>query len=29
VGIHRRHGRIDGEWMDVLVVERLLGDAAD
>jgi phosphinothricin acetyltransferase len=26
VGLHRRHGRIDGEWMDVLVVERLLGD---
>lgn len=28
VGVHRRHGRIDGEWRDVLVVERLLGDAA-
>jgi L-amino acid N-acyltransferase YncA len=28
VGLHRRHGRIAGEWMDVLVVERLLGDAA-
>ncbi len=28
VGMHRRHGRIDDEWMDVLVVERLLGDAA-
>jgi L-amino acid N-acyltransferase YncA len=28
VGIHRRHGRLDGEWRDVLVVERLLGDAA-
>ncbi len=25
VGLHRRHGRIGGEWMDVLVVERLLG----
>jgi L-amino acid N-acyltransferase YncA len=25
VGIHRRHGRLDGEWRDVLVVERLLG----
>ncbi len=24
VGIHRRHGRLDGEWRDVLVVERLL-----
>jgi L-amino acid N-acyltransferase YncA len=29
VGIHRRHGRLDGEWRDVLVVERLLGEAAD
>jgi L-amino acid N-acyltransferase YncA len=28
VGIHRRHGRLDGEWRDVLVVERLLGEAA-
>jgi L-amino acid N-acyltransferase YncA len=28
VGIHLRHGRIDGDWRDVLVVERLLGDAA-
>jgi L-amino acid N-acyltransferase YncA len=28
VGIHLRRGRIDGEWRDVLVVERLLGDAA-
>jgi L-amino acid N-acyltransferase YncA len=29
VGAHRRHGRLDGEWRDVLVVERLLGGAAD
>jgi L-amino acid N-acyltransferase YncA len=28
VGVHRRHGRLDGEWKDVLVVELLLGDAA-
>jgi L-amino acid N-acyltransferase YncA len=28
VGVHRRHGRLDGEWKDVLVVERLIGDAA-
>ena len=28
VGVHRRHGRIDGNWKDVLVVERLFGDAA-
>lgn len=25
VGTHRRHGQLDGEWRDVLVVERLLG----
>jgi phosphinothricin acetyltransferase len=25
VGTHRRHGRLDGQWRDVLVVERLLG----
>ena len=28
VGLHHRHGRLDGEWRDVLLVERLLGDAA-
>lgn len=27
VGVHRRHGRLDGEWRDVVVVERLLGEA--
>ena len=27
VGLHRRHGRLDGEWRDVVVVERLLGPA--
>ena len=27
VGVHRRHGRLEGEWKDVLVVERLLGNA--
>jgi L-amino acid N-acyltransferase YncA len=25
VGVHEAHGRLDGEWKDVLVVERLLG----
>jgi hypothetical protein len=25
VGLHRRHGKLDGVWRDVLVVERLLG----
>jgi RimJ/RimL family protein N-acetyltransferase len=24
VGVHLRHGRLDGEWKDVLVVEQLL-----
>ena len=28
VGVHERHARLDGEWRDVIVVERLLGDAA-
>lgn len=27
VGLHRRHGRLDGAWRDVLVVERLLEPA--
>lgn len=27
VGFHHRHARLDGEWRDVVVVERLLGDA--
>ena len=28
VGVYRRHGMLDGKWRDVLIVERLLGDAA-
>jgi L-amino acid N-acyltransferase YncA len=28
VGVHHRHGRLDGDWRDVVVVERLLGEAA-
>jgi L-amino acid N-acyltransferase YncA len=28
VGTHLRHARLDGRWRDVVVVERLLGDAA-
>jgi L-amino acid N-acyltransferase YncA len=27
VGIHRRHGTLDGEWKDVVIVELLLGEA--
>ena len=29
VGIQRRHGRLGGEWKDCVLVERLLGEAAD
>jgi phosphinothricin acetyltransferase len=28
VGVHLRHARLEGEWRDVLVVERLLREAA-
>jgi len=28
VGTQPRHGRLDGEWKDCVLVERLLGDAA-
>jgi L-amino acid N-acyltransferase YncA len=28
VGIQRRHGKLDGQWKDCVLVERLLGDAA-
>ena len=28
VGIQRRHGRLDGQWRDCALVERLIGDAA-
>lgn len=29
VGTYRRHGQLDGEWRDVVIVELLLGGAAD
>jgi phosphinothricin acetyltransferase len=29
VGLHRRHGMLDGRWRDVMVVERLLGPARE
>ena len=29
VGVYRRHGKIDGVWRDCVIVEKLLGDAAD
>jgi L-amino acid N-acyltransferase YncA len=28
VGIYQRHGRLDGQWRDCVIVERLLGVAA-
>jgi phosphinothricin acetyltransferase len=28
IGIHRRHGQLDGRWRDCVVVERLLGKGA-
>ena len=28
VGIQERHGRLDGEWRDCVLVERLVGEAA-
>jgi L-amino acid N-acyltransferase YncA len=29
VGVHRCHARLDGEWRDVVLVELLLGEAAE
>lgn len=29
VGIYRRHGRLDGEWRDCVIVERLIGPAGN
>jgi phosphinothricin acetyltransferase len=28
IGIHRRHGQLDGLWRDCVIVERLLGKGA-
>ena len=28
IGIHRRHGKLDGEWRDCVTVEILIGEAA-
>ena len=28
VGVYQRHGRLDGRWRDVVIVEKLLGPAA-
>jgi L-amino acid N-acyltransferase YncA len=29
VGVYRRHGKIDGVWRDCVIVEKLVGDAAE
>jgi phosphinothricin acetyltransferase len=29
VGVYYRHGKLDGRWRDCVIVERLLGEAAD
>jgi L-amino acid N-acyltransferase YncA len=28
VGVYRRHGKLDGAWRDCVIVEKLLGEAA-
>jgi L-amino acid N-acyltransferase YncA len=28
VGVYQRHGKLDGEWRDCVIVEKLLGEAA-
>src|SRR5262245_411939 len=28
VGVYRRHGKLDGQWRDCVIVEKLLGPAA-
>ena len=27
VGVYQQHGKLDGEWRDCVIVEKLLGDA--
>lgn len=29
VGVYRRHGKLGGEWRDCVIVEKLLGEAAE
>jgi phosphinothricin acetyltransferase len=29
VGVYHRHGKLDGQWRDCVIVEKLLGDAAE
>ena len=28
VGVYERHGRLDGEWRDCVIVEKLIGEGA-
>jgi len=28
VGVYHRHGKLDGEWRDCVIVEKLIGSAA-
>lgn len=28
VGVYRRHAKLDGAWRDVVIVEKLIGEAA-
>lgn len=28
IGLHRRHGKLDGQWRDCVIVELLVGEAA-
>jgi L-amino acid N-acyltransferase YncA len=29
VGMYRRHGKFDGEWRDCMIVEKIMGEAAE
>ena len=29
VGVYRRHGKLEGQWRDVVIVERLIGEGAE
>ena len=29
VGVYQRHGKLDGQWRDCVIVEKLLGEAAE
>jgi L-amino acid N-acyltransferase YncA len=29
VGVYQRHGKLDGQWRDTVIVEKLLGQAVE